>query len=1167
MKHCPQLVRIALLGGLLGALPGAGACKSEPASTEGAATSPDDTSASGTGTGAAAGSADQPAQPASGGDGDGDADADAEQAEASPALTALAGEAVGMPESPERPRFSPDGRWIAFHGGPEGARHIFVMPYVRPGGAGQPGARFEVKQVTRLDGDSRDPAWSPDGTRLVFANNAAGHYDLHVMPLTGGAPERITDWPGDELEPVVAPIRFAFYAVFDDSCTAEGASGNQVDGYEKIAFTRRHGQPAREEVWFVSMRPGDAATVRMAHDEAALSAHAAHKGLLSPKGKQCRAPSFSGDGLSLVWTCDSGGPVVYDGEARWEQSFKAALASVSSEPVPACQPESYDQAACFAKLPRRYTRFVGPAVSKPSEGLARPSVSTNQILLVADAGGRPMYRDRGRKNAPWQPIVLDQGTAGAAGDATGSPSGAAAGSAAPGARNVVWSPDGSGIAFDAASATGRTIATAPTHFYLQEVRNLNRFPLLHGKGQSRKLQQNRFLARPGTNKEFYALYEQLRYGRVPQYVTADAALQVYRDEFIRLLQDAEKKASEHLRGLSKALLDVYAARLDQGGQAGARASAQDRYLAVYFAAAWVVLETAATMEQLDPDAYLYAAHSAGDGADPEEAARFAELSRPPIERMPAAIPAVLAKLPAAIRQDVAAHIDAMLAHAGVGDLVVPGRPRPARVDWSQFKVRGPYAESELAGYFLAMSWYAQAPLPLDASLEALLRTMESGKLDGRSLMDTWSAVDAMVGAFMGKPVDATMAHLAEVRAESPALLSPFDAEAVAKRLEALRGPMPLRDAEAVESNQGARKIQVTFFPKRMGLDTTFFRALTHPDVPLRGMPSALDIMAVLGSERAHEHAIAASAAAADAVELTEAYRKALDALIVTRRAEGLPATDIYHAWLAALVALATAHDVPADSLMTFARTEAWQDRLLLSALGGYTQLKHAATLYNMQDMSAECGDDASYYLLVEQPIQPVPHGFVDPVPAFFDALAGVADRVYQVMHDDPAGPETPFWYDDSEVPLNARNFARDLARIARREVEGKPLRPADLRWIELVGARLEALTLNMPSSDGAQSIGAQARAERGIALATDIHTNLMRGQALQLAIGRIMDFWVAVPDGVGQTMTQGGIFSFYEFTQPMSDRLDDAQWAERVAAGKQPPLPAWTDSFVGPAIR
>src|SRR5690606_9224030 len=103
----------------------------------------------------------------------------------------------------------------------------------------------------------------------------------------------------------------------------------------------------------------------------------------------------------------------------------------------------------------------------------------------------------------------------------------------PDARNLVWTPDGSGVAFDAAStsatAAGRTIATAPTHFYLQEVRNLHRFPALHGKGQSKKMQRNRFLARPGTHKEFYALYEQLRYARLPQYVTADAALQAYRD--------------------------------------------------------------------------------------------------------------------------------------------------------------------------------------------------------------------------------------------------------------------------------------------------------------------------------------------------------------------------------------------------------------------------------------------------------------------------------------------------------------------------------------------------------------------------------------------------------------------------------------------------------------
>jgi hypothetical protein len=53
-----------------------------------------------------------------------------------------------------------------------------------------------------------------------------------------------------------------------------------------------------------------------------------------------------------------------------------------------------------------------------------------------------------------------------------------------------------------------------------------------------------------------------------------------------------------------------------------------------------------------------------------------------------------------------------------------------------------------------------------------------------------------------------------------------------------------------------------------------------------------------------------------------------------------------------------------------------------------------------------------------------------------------------------------------------------------------------------------------------------------------------------------------VPGQVGHRMTQGGMFSFYELTQPMSERMTDAEWHQRLQDGKVPPMPPWTASFV-----
>src|SRR4051794_1133829 len=70
------------------------------------------------------------------------------------------------------PAASPDGLHIAFARG----RDIWVM---NADGSGQ--------HAITTDGYSNaDPAWSPDGTKLVYASTISGSYDLWSKPVAGG---------------------------------------------------------------------------------------------------------------------------------------------------------------------------------------------------------------------------------------------------------------------------------------------------------------------------------------------------------------------------------------------------------------------------------------------------------------------------------------------------------------------------------------------------------------------------------------------------------------------------------------------------------------------------------------------------------------------------------------------------------------------------------------------------------------------------------------------------------------------------------------------------------------------------------------------------------------------------------------------------------------------
>ncbi len=119
-----------------------------------------------------------------------------------------------------QPAWSPDGSRIAFQAYWDGNYHIWSV------GADGTGLR----QHTRGRFDHREPHWSPDGGRLAFSSDRSGSYDVWVMRLDSGGLEQLTDWPGNEYGPAFSPDgrEVAFAADGDRSgiwLTGSGGSG------------------------------------------------------------------------------------------------------------------------------------------------------------------------------------------------------------------------------------------------------------------------------------------------------------------------------------------------------------------------------------------------------------------------------------------------------------------------------------------------------------------------------------------------------------------------------------------------------------------------------------------------------------------------------------------------------------------------------------------------------------------------------------------------------------------------------------------------------------------------------------------------------------------------------------------------------------------------------
>lgn len=90
------------------------------------------------------------------------------------------------------PRYSPDGTRIAFAQvvGPNVDVYVKTLP------AGAP------QRLTTDPGYDGVPTWSPDGTRIAFQSSRSGHSQIYVMSAsTGGGVTRITNTTSEEMNP------------------------------------------------------------------------------------------------------------------------------------------------------------------------------------------------------------------------------------------------------------------------------------------------------------------------------------------------------------------------------------------------------------------------------------------------------------------------------------------------------------------------------------------------------------------------------------------------------------------------------------------------------------------------------------------------------------------------------------------------------------------------------------------------------------------------------------------------------------------------------------------------------------------------------------------------------------------------------------------------------
>lgn len=237
---------------------------------------------------------------------------------------------AATPDYEVAPDVSPDGESIVFAAGKPGDRadHIFLRSLDGK----------TVKQLTAEDANDADPAFSPDGSLIVFTRDKTyswgglvSNWDaggvLCVMNVDGTGLRQITRDGSIAIDPHFSGDGKTILFWSDEGLFTVAADGSQppnplggLDGREavyspdgqSIAFLM--GQYAPDQRIFVAKADGTELR-RLAHPA---------EGRLAPPGGGCFRPAFTPDGRRLLFFLESwpDGPTGHQKESLWEMDIE-----------------------------------------------------------------------------------------------------------------------------------------------------------------------------------------------------------------------------------------------------------------------------------------------------------------------------------------------------------------------------------------------------------------------------------------------------------------------------------------------------------------------------------------------------------------------------------------------------------------------------------------------------------------------------------------------------------------------------------------------------------------------------------------------------------------------------------------------------------------------------
>ncbi len=499
---------------------------------------------------------------------------------------------------------------------------------------------------------------------------------------------------------------------------------------------------------------------------------------------------------------------------------------------------------------------------------------------------------------------------------------------------------------------------------------------------------------------------------------------------------------------------------------------------------------------------------------------------------------------------VDAEISLIEAHTGfaispVFDFPMLGE-EPHLEDYSQYVPRGHYTDSEtLEMYFKMLMWYGRQAfynISRHETAMAVLATIaleEAGDSPG-STWDAWDRIYQVSELFVGESDDLMpteyLPEVEDVFGDGGIYFRDVaDADNLDEfrdRVGQMRSPTILSTYSGDAGDYIGRTKGLRIMGQRWIPDSYMFQNLVHDKVQKRYFPTALEVPAVLGCERAQELV----ADVEDEYPGHQAQLAKLQAEFAEVSREDWD-SNLYMAWMDTLAELHQDFEGD-DDYPEFMRDPAWRTQKVNTHLGSWTELRHDTILYAKQSYTPKVGADLTS--------DPEERGYVEPIKGFYPRLLELVEETQTRLDAIDVLDADQAQGFDTMISIVIR-----LGKMVDRELGGDGLTDEDFDWLRDFRSKLAKLNRAVNDDD------------QKTLLVADVHTDNNSQTVLEEGVGYLDFLVVKVKDGGGNwRYCVGPVFSYYEFTVPMSDRLTDEAWTDMLEAGDAPDRPRWTEDFL-----